>query len=87
MKKITLFILIAMYDALRSLPSALIKRLTAESTTFQYQVRVKVITDSRDFLSKLSAKHKGPSKITRQLESGSLLVVKAGSGNINIDFN
>lgn len=77
----------AMYKALKALPSAMVKRISAGKTTFQYQVRVKDIANSFELLDSLSSKYKGPGKITREMESGTLLVVKAGSGDIDIDFD
>ena len=77
----------SLYKALKSLPSAKVKRLAAGKSTFQYKVRVKEIENSFDLLDKLSGKYKGPGKLTRELESGSLLVIKAGSGDIDIDFD
>jgi len=77
----------SIYRALKALPSAKVKRLGAGKTTFQYQLRVKEIENAFDLLDSLSAKYKGPGKLTRELESGSLLVIKAGSGDIAIDFD
>ncbi len=76
-----------LYRALKSLPSAKVKRLAAGKTTFQYQVRVKEIENAFELLDSLSGKYKGPGKLSRELESGSLLVIKAGSGDIDIDFD
>jgi len=77
----------SLYRALKSLPSAKVKRLAAGKTTFQYQVRVKEIANAFELLDSLSGKYKGPGKLTRALESGSLLVLKAGAGDIKIDFD
>ncbi|MDX1811312.1 MAG: DUF6175 family protein [Gammaproteobacteria bacterium] len=77
----------AIYRALKSMPSAKIKRLAAGKSTFQYQVRVKEIANAFELLDSLSMKYQGPGKITRELESGTLLVIKAGSGDIEIEFD
>ena len=77
----------SLYRALKSLPSAKVKRVAAGATTFQYQVRVKDIANAFELLDSLSSKYKGPGKLTRELESGSLLVLKAGTGDIEIDFD
>jgi len=77
----------ALYKTLKTLPAAKVKRLAAGKTTFQYQVRVKEIANAFELLDSLSNKYKGPGEITRELESGTLLVIKAGAGDIDIDFD
>ena len=77
----------SIYKALKTLPSAKIKRLAAGKTTFQYQVRAKEVANSFELLDSLSGKYRGPGKLSRELESGSLLVIKAGAGDIDIDFD
>ena len=77
----------ALYKALNALPSAKVKRLAAGKTTFQYQIRVNDIGNAFELLDSLSGKYSGAGKLTRELESGSLLVIKAGAGDIDIDFD
>jgi len=77
----------ALYKALKSLPSAKVKRMAAGKTTFQYQVRVKEIENAFDMMEALSGKYKGPGKLTTEMESGTLLVLKAGTGDIEIEFD
>jgi uncharacterized lipoprotein YmbA len=77
----------AIYKALKAMASGPVKRIAAGKTSFQYQARVKDMTNAFDLLDKLAAKYRGPGNLEREMESGTLLVVKAGSGDIEIDVD
>lgn len=76
----------ALYKALKSMTTSPVKRVAAGKSSFQYETRIKDVANSFEFMESLSGKYKGPGKITREMESGTMLVVKAGSGNIEIEI-
>lgn len=77
----------SLYRALKTLPAAKVKRLAAGKNTFQYQVRAQEVANAFELLDLLSQKYNGPGKLSRELETGTLLVIKAGSGDIEIEFD
>lgn len=78
----------ALYKALKSMAvKGLVKRVGAGKSTFEYQMRFTDIKNAFDLLEALKDRYTGPGKITREMESGTMLVVKAGSGDIDIQFD
>lgn len=78
----------AVYKALISMSAnKKVKRIAAGKSSFEYQVKLKDINNAFDLLEALKDRYSGPGELTREMESGTMLVVKAGSGDFDIQFD
>ncbi|MDH5544948.1 MAG: DUF6175 family protein [Gammaproteobacteria bacterium] len=77
----------SIYKALKLLSKQPVKRVAAGKSTFDYVVRTEGLANAFEFMMALQQRYGGPGTITREMENGALLVVRAGAGDVDIQFD
>ncbi|WP_457567671.1 DUF6175 family protein [Desulfurobacterium sp.] len=76
----------SIYRLFRKLSRRPIKRLASGKSATTYVVYVKGIPNAYELFMKLEEMYTGPGKLEKVLDSGSLLILKAGTGDTDIEI-
>ncbi|WP_456484819.1 DUF6175 family protein [Desulfurobacterium sp.] len=76
----------SLYRLFRKLSRRPIKRLASGKSATTYVVYVKDIPNAYELFMKLEDMYSGPGKLEKVLDTGSLLIIKAGSGDTDIEI-